>query len=159
MIGGPTAVNEAVRVRGDGFLTTADLAGRPDFALGRAIVGPSSRTITGPGGTADVEPRVMQVLVVLAEAGGLVVTRNRLFQRCWGAVYVGDDSLNRVIAAIRRLAAGVGRGSFEVETIPRTGYRLITRLIEFAANENSPRPVGPGGCSINGGCGGAIRPL
>jgi DNA-binding winged helix-turn-helix (wHTH) protein/tetratricopeptide (TPR) repeat protein len=128
MIGGPTAVNEAVRLPNDGILTTADLAGRSDFTLGLAIVSPSNRTIVGPGGTADIEPRVMQVLVVLAEAAGQVVTRETLFQRCWGGVYVGDDSLNRAVAAVRKLASEIAGGSFEIETIPRTGYRLDGKL-------------------------------
>ena len=117
-------MNDAVRVPSAGLLTTADLAARSDFTVGLAVVSPSARTIAGPGGTADVEPRVMQVLVVLADAAGQVVTRETLFQRCWGGIYVGDDSLNRAVAAVRKLAAEVGGGSFEVETIPRTGYRL-----------------------------------
>ncbi|HJU29615.1 MAG TPA: winged helix-turn-helix domain-containing protein [Candidatus Binataceae bacterium] len=119
-------MNDAVRLSTDGLLTTADLAARSDFALGLAAVSPSSRTIAGPGGTADLEPRVMQVLVVLADAAGRVVTRATLFDRCWGGVYVGDDSLNRVIGAIRKLASEIAEGSFEIETIPRTGYRLTS---------------------------------
>ena len=117
-------MNDAVRVQADGLLTTSDLAACPDFTLGLAVVSPSTRTIAGPGGTTDVEPRVMQVLLVLADAAGQVVTRETLFQRCWGGVYVGDDSLNRAIAGVRKLAAAIGDNSFEIETIPRTGYRL-----------------------------------
>jgi DNA-binding winged helix-turn-helix (wHTH) protein len=106
------------------MLTTADLAAREDFTLGGVIVSPSIRALRGPLGTEDVEPRVMQVLVVLADSAGQVVTRETLFNRCWGGVYVGDDSLNRAVAAVRRAVAAVG-GRFEVETIPRTGYRLV----------------------------------
>lgn len=106
------------------LLTTANLASREDLTLGGVIVSPSTRTLRGPTGAEVVEPRVMQVLVVLAEAAGQVVTRETLFNRCWGGVYVGDDSLNRAIAALRRTMEAVG-GRFEVETIPRTGYRLV----------------------------------
>ena len=60
----------------------------------------------------------MQVLIVLAEAAGQVVTRGTLFDRCWGGVYVGDDSLNRTIGAVRKFAADIADGSFEIETIP-----------------------------------------
>lgn len=123
-------MNDAFRLATDGLLTTAELAARPDFTLGLAVVSPSTRTIAGPGGTADAEPRVMQVLVVLAEAAGQVVTRGTLFDRCWGGVYVGDDSLNRTIGAIRKLAAEIADGSFEVETIPRTGYRLTSPMAD-----------------------------
>lgn len=117
-------MNEAVRVATDGLLTNTALAARPDFALGLAIVSPSSRTIQGPGGTADVEPRVMQVLVVLVDAAGEVVTRETLLQRCWGDVFVADDSLNRAIGAVRKLAGEIADRSFEIETLRGTGYRL-----------------------------------
>lgn len=68
----------------------------------------------------------MQVLVTLAEAGGKVVSRDRLFSRCWGNVPVGEDSLNRAIGEIRRVARTAGDGSFSIDTIPRTGYRLVS---------------------------------
>src|SRR3954470_8989025 len=111
------------RAAKDCMVTTAELAARDDFRVGNVAVSPPTRTVRGPSGSVDVEPRVMQVLVVLAEAAGQVVTRESLFNRCWGSVYVGDDSLNRAIAAVRRAAALAG-GGFEIETIPRTGYRL-----------------------------------
>lgn len=106
------------------LLTVAELASRADFAIGDLGVSPSTRVIRGPGGEAVVEPRIMQVLVVLAEAAGAVVTRDTLFARCWGGVHVGDDSLNRAIGALRRIVAEVGAGKVAVETIPRTGYML-----------------------------------
>jgi DNA-binding winged helix-turn-helix (wHTH) protein len=105
------------------MLTTADLAAREELTLGGVIVSPSTRHLRGPNGSVDIEPRVMQVLVVLADAAGEVVTRETLFTRCWGGVYVGDDSLNRAVGALRRAVAAVG-GRFEIETIPRTGYLL-----------------------------------
>jgi DNA-binding winged helix-turn-helix (wHTH) protein len=105
-----------------GFLSVGDLAGRADFVLGAASVSPSTRVIRGPGGEAALEPRAMQVLVALADAQGAVVTRAALFDRCWGNAVVGDDSLNRAVADVRRAARTVG--GFTIETVPRTGYRL-----------------------------------
>lgn len=113
-----------------GLITTASLAELSDFVIGEALVCPATRTVNGPGGSAQVEPRVMQVLVVLADAAGGVVTRDTLLARCWGGFYAGDDSLNRAIAGVRRIASGIAAGSFEIETIPRTGYRLVTHSAE-----------------------------
>lgn len=106
------------------LLTTAELARRPPLTFGAVTIDPPTRTLRGPGGSALVEPRVMQVLVVLADAAGQVVTRDILFQRCWGSPLVGDDSLNRAIGAARRLVAAVAGDAITVETIPRVGYRL-----------------------------------
>jgi DNA-binding winged helix-turn-helix (wHTH) protein len=120
-------MNRVSGINGDTLLRTADLAARPEFRLGEALIIPGTRTVRGPGGEADLEPRVMQVLVVLADAAGQVVTRETLFQRCWGNVYVGDDSLNRAVAGVRRIAETVAAGSFTIETVPRTGYQLIVK--------------------------------
>lgn len=122
------------------LLTAASLADRAAFRLGTVEVRPATRTITRGDEQEKVEPRVMQVLVALAEAYGEVLTREALFYRCWGGVYVGDDSLNRAIAGVRRVAAGIAGGSFEVETIPRTGYRLIADEMPVAVDDPGDMP-------------------
>lgn len=123
-------------------MTTADLAARADFALGAVIVSPSTRALQGPLGSVDVEPRVMQVVVVLAEAEGHVVTRETLFARCWGGVYVGDDSLNRAVAAARRALSASG-SDWHIETIPRTGYLLKDPGRMAATDARSTTPPVP----------------
>lgn len=139
------------------MLTTAELAARDDFRLGLANVSPSRRRIDGPGGTALVEPRVMQVLTVLADTAGNVVTRDYLFRRCWGNSYVGDDSLNRAVAGARRIAATIADNSFTIENIPRTGYRLSVPQLSSEPSTIKPqlgkktvtrRWVAAGGLSI-----------
>jgi DNA-binding winged helix-turn-helix (wHTH) protein/tetratricopeptide (TPR) repeat protein len=129
------------------MLTTGALAARADFKLGTAIVQPSTRTVSGPGGSIQVEPRVMQVLVTLADSARAVVTRETLFARCWGGVFVGDDSLNRAIAGVRRIAEGVAAASFQIETVPRTGYRLIGDVETVAPEAGAARhdPQTPAG--------------
>lgn len=121
------------------LLTTASLADQKDFRIGKVEVSPATRVISGPGGTVQVEPRVMQVLVVLCETPGSVVTRDTLLDRCWGGVFVGDDSLNRAISGVRRAAATVGDGSFRIETVPRTGYRLVELQVPPDGAANAPR--------------------
>lgn len=113
------------------------LARRPDFSLGGTIVRPSVRTIEGPEGTATAEPLVMQVLLALVDANGAVVTREDLIRNCWRGHVVGDDSVNRTIAEIRRLARATGAG-FSVQTIPRVGYRLDVAEVPVGS---APSPV------------------
>jgi DNA-binding winged helix-turn-helix (wHTH) protein/Flp pilus assembly protein TadD len=109
------------------LLRLADLAGRDDFEMGPLRVSPSRRTLEGPFGTAHVEPRIMQVLLLLADSEGSVVTRSQLFEEIWSGAAVGDDSLNRAIGRVRQATAEVAPGAIEIETIPRTGYRLLRR--------------------------------
>src|SRR5687767_15133599 len=95
---------------GGGVLKLSDLAGRPDFQLGPLAISPSRRRVEGPAGTVHVEPLVMQVLLLLVDARGELVTREELFEKVWGAAMVGDDSLNRAIARVRRISEEVAPG-------------------------------------------------
>ena len=102
---------------------THHLARREDLEVANTTVRPSIRTVEGPGGIATAEPRVMQVLLALIDAAGSVVTREDLIHQCWKGQVVGDDSVNRAIKEVRKIAKAVD-AAFEVETIPRIGYRL-----------------------------------
>jgi len=101
-----------------------ELAKVAGFSLGAVQFRPALREVEHDGVVQRVEPRVMQVLVALAEARGEVLSREELQTRCWNGVNVGDDALNRVIMKIRRLSEIDGEQSFRVETVPRVGYRL-----------------------------------
>lgn len=140
----------------------SDLARRPDFRMGPLSISPSRRQIEGPAGQVHLEPIIMQVFLMMVDARGQVVTRTILFDQCWGGTIVGDDSLNRAIARVRRVAAECAPGLFEIETIPRTGYRLIGDILSFdqALDESSPggiwasrRMVIAGGAAAAGAAG------
>jgi TolB-like protein/DNA-binding winged helix-turn-helix (wHTH) protein len=101
------------------------LGGESDFALSELHVCPSLREVRAGEKKETVEPRVMQVLVVLALAEGAVVSRETLIERCWGGRIVGEAAINTCIAKVRAVA-GLGGGlAFEIETVPRVGYRLV----------------------------------
>lgn len=121
-----------------------DLARRADFAIGPIAVHPSSRELAGPGGTVMVEPKVMQVLVALADADGRVVSRDELTEQCWAGRIVGDDAINRVIGKLRRIAEA-SDGAFRIETVPRAGHRLVCEAAppRPAAVESAVAPATP----------------
>lgn len=80
----------------------------------------------------------MQVLVVLAQAGGVVVSRHALIERCWDGRIVGENAINRVISLVRALGADIGANAFELETITKVGYRMIVKGAPAPAWAASP---------------------
>jgi len=96
----------------------------PAFRLGALDVEPAMRQVVRGDRSETIEPRVMQVLVALAQAGGAVVTRDQLITTCWGGVVVGDNAVHRAISRLRDLAEAFGVDTFHIETIARVGYRL-----------------------------------
>jgi len=103
------------------------LAHEAPFTLGRLKIDPPRRQVEAPEGSEILEPRVMQVLVALARVSGAIVTRDELMERCWDGRIVGDDAINRALSRVRHVASEIGRGSFNIETITKVGYRLCER--------------------------------
>lgn len=122
------------------------LARGAEVRLGRLRVLPGLRQVVRDDGASEVlEPRVMQVLVALACAEGAILTRDDLTWSCWEGRIVGEDAINRVISRLRRVAEGIGEGSFRIETITKVGYRLIRDGVTpdpFVAEPPVPRSSG-----------------
>ena len=98
---------------------SVELARASDFRLGVLMVRPSYRELVHADGRRElIEPRLMQMLVALATADG-IVSRVVLTECCWGGRIVGDDAINRVISRLRRISEGIGAGSFEIETVTK----------------------------------------
>ncbi len=121
-----------------------ELAAEPPFQLGPHLVTPALLQIASGDQSLTVEPRVMQVLVALAEEPGRVVSRADLVERCWDGRIVGENAIQRVISRIRHMAAELG--GFDLETITKVGYRLRVAGqplpdASATASEPSPQPV------------------
>jgi DNA-binding winged helix-turn-helix (wHTH) protein/Tol biopolymer transport system component len=104
-----------------------DIGAEADFSLGGLTIHPSTREVSAGDRRESIEPRVMQVLVALARGEGGVLSRDQLIELCWGGRLVSDDAINSSVAKVRALAALTAPSAFEIETIPRVGYRLHAR--------------------------------
>src|SRR5262249_40818292 len=89
----------------------------------------------GHNKTIHVEPKVMQVLVCLAEHAGEVVPKERLIKSVWEATYVTDDVLTRSISELRKLFQDDAKEPRFIQTIPKSGYRLIAPVSRDGARQ------------------------
>jgi DNA-binding winged helix-turn-helix (wHTH) protein/tetratricopeptide (TPR) repeat protein len=106
----------------------ASLSNVSNFCIGPLSVRPQQRLLETATCSVAVEPLVLQVLLTLSDRAGLVVGRAELFEHCWGAAAVGDDSLNRVISALRKALKKTVGDALTIETVPAAGY--VLRLAE-----------------------------
>jgi Tol biopolymer transport system component/DNA-binding winged helix-turn-helix (wHTH) protein len=107
-----------------------------DLVVGDVTISPSLNRIAMGDRQRRVEPRIMQVLVLLVRHHGQSVSRDTLLHHCWGGVFVAEDSLNRCIFQLRRALRDVGSVRLRVETIPKFGYALF--VDEGAEGEAAP---------------------
>jgi Tol biopolymer transport system component/DNA-binding winged helix-turn-helix (wHTH) protein len=96
-----------------------------DFQIGEWCVQPAVNRLNRGDHVIRLEPKVMLVLVCLAEHAGEVVTREQLIASAWPDVFVTDDVLHRAIRELRRVFGDSTSSPRYIETIRKRGYRLI----------------------------------
>jgi DNA-binding winged helix-turn-helix (wHTH) protein len=116
------------------------------FLLGELRVDPQDGEVTGPGGREQLDPKVMNVLLLLAEHAGHIVSREDLLLRLWPNAVVTDDVLSRCIYELRRhvsQAGGDEQLKALIETVPKRGYRLNGEITPLPSQpvSRSPRPA------------------
>ncbi len=97
---------------------------------------PSERMLCTAGKPVDVGARAFDLLLVLAEHQGRLVTKTVLLHRVWPRLVVDENNLPAQIASLRRV---LGAGA--IRTIPGFGYRLELPVSNGKAGEQAPEPV------------------
>ncbi len=72
-----------------------------------------------------VRPLLIDLLTVLAERAGQVVTKDEILDRVWSGRFVSESALTRVMTELRHVLGEAADAPEIIETIPRRGYRLI----------------------------------
>ena len=95
------------------------------FEVAGCRVEPASLQVTVDGQDVRVEAKVMLVLLYLSEHAGRVVSRAELEEQLWPGRVVTEDSVTKAIAKLRRVFGDDAHNPRVIETIPKSGYRLI----------------------------------
>src|SRR5262245_45304526 len=95
------------------------------YEFDRFRLDPREGVLTSEGRRLRLEPKDLEILLVLVENHGHTVGKEELFERVWPGTFVEDGNLARHISVLRQ-ALGQGQtGTQYIETIPKRGYRFI----------------------------------
>lgn len=75
-----------------------------------------------------VEHRVMEVLKILIEANGEMVSRQHLLDKVWDNYDGGVEGLNQAVSKLRKIFLDDAKNAKVIETISKKGYRIITKI-------------------------------
>ncbi len=84
---------------------------------------PSERVLAAAGKPVEIGARAFDMLLVLVESPGRLVTKATLLDRVWPRLVVDENNLAAQIASLRRV---LGAGA--IRTVPGFGYRLELRV-------------------------------
>ena len=84
--------------------------------------------LIGESGTERLEPKVMDLLFLLASRPGKAFTKDEIMESLWPDVVVGDDTRARAVSRLRKALADDAKTPAYIETLPKRGYRLIAAV-------------------------------
>jgi adenylate cyclase len=87
--------------------------------------------------------RALEILRVLVERPGELVSRAEIITAVWPGTAVEDSNLNVQIAALRRVLDEGRTEQSCIQTIPGRGYRFTAPVTRGAADAWAPPPSGP----------------
>jgi len=124
------------------FLRNREEAVQRRVQIGGWSVDPEANLVHRGEETVRLEPKAMDVLMLLAQRVGRVVRREELFAAVWPGVVVGDEALTQSIIKLRRALGDDSRSPSYIETIAKRGYRLIAPVtFDPAGRDASDAPV------------------
>ncbi len=78
----------------------------------------------------------MKLLVALAQAESLILTKDELIAKAWGNRPVSDEAITRAVSDLRRILGDSPDDPRYIKTIPRLGYRLLQKPIFVQAKHH-----------------------
>ena len=93
----------------------------------------------------NINRRMFQVLRLLIERRGTIVTKNEFFEKVWGGSFVEDNNLTVTVTALRKLLGDNARKAQFIENIPRKGYRFVATLSCDHSNREAASERGSNG--------------
>lgn len=104
------------------------------FCVGRWRVEAGLNQLSSDGEARHVEPRVMELLVFLAESPGVTLSREQILETVWQGAAVVDAVLPRAVSELRAALGDDARDPRFVQTVPRRGYRLIAPVTPVSSH-------------------------
>lgn len=88
----------------------------------------AARKLTCGDDVVDLPSRYLDVLILLVEAGGALVTKDRFMDAVWRGVPVTDEALTQAIRTLRKALGDSATDPRYIETVPKHGYRFIASV-------------------------------
>ena len=123
----------------------------PIYGFDGFLVDPVLVRLTAGGAEVPITRKTFQLLVVLLERHGELVTKDELMNAIWPDTFVEENNLARTVSMLRKALQEHGGDPSVIQTVVGQGYRFVAPVVV------GTRERGPDAASSVRGDGGRIR--
>lgn len=102
---------------------------RAPFETGSLIVNFNQNQITLNGEQLDLQPKVLELLVILCAANGQTLSKQMLIDALWPNTVVGPDSLANTMTRLRKALNDDAKSPRFIKTVQRKGYLWLPSVV------------------------------
>jgi uncharacterized delta-60 repeat protein len=99
--------------------------------FGRFRLDAKKKVLWFEGEPVNLQLKEIELLCVLTENGGEVLTKDELLNRVWTQSFVEESNLSRHIYRLRKMFREFGEAEDLIQTVPRRGYRFTANVREL----------------------------
>jgi DNA-binding winged helix-turn-helix (wHTH) protein len=99
-----------------------------------------TRMLVRGGEPIKLQPKVMDLLILLAQNHTRFVSKRELYERLWCGVHVSNASLVRLVRELRRALGDDGVSPRVIRTLHSRGYQLIAPVRHADPARSTSRP-------------------
>ncbi|MCD1598994.1 winged helix-turn-helix domain-containing protein [Rheinheimera aquimaris] len=98
------------------------------FFFGDWQVEPAANTVRCGKQVYQLEPKAMDVLLLLCRHAGEVLSSDDIASKCWPGTDTGDNPLHKIITQLRKALGDNATAPKYIETIRKRGYRTLAEV-------------------------------
>lgn len=117
--------------------------GAAKLQFGTVTLIPDERLVLKDGRVVAFTPKAFDLLVVLAENSGRLLTKEQLMQAVWPDTAVEESNLAYHVFAIRKALGESGDADPYIETVPKSGYRFVLPVQRLGVHADPPKALQP----------------
>ena len=100
------------------------------------VLNVAERLLIKNGSPVSLPPRAFDVLVVLVEKNGTLVTKDDLIERVWEGASIYEGNIPYTVSVVRKALGDDAANPSYVETVSKQGYRFIAPVKELTTSQN-----------------------
>ena len=113
------------------------------YEFGPFVLNVADRLLSKNGSPISLAPKAFDVLVVLVEKSGSLVSKEDLIERVWQGAFIEEGNIPVNVSAVRRALGDNISHPIYVATVPTQGYRFIApvKALNTSPKEQPANPI------------------
>jgi len=102
------------------------------YRFGPFELDPQKRLLHKTGTAISLTPKAFELLIVLIENRGRLMTKDELMQKVWPDSFVEEGNLTQTISVLRKALGDSQDGVRNIVTLPGRGYQFVGAVAEVS---------------------------